>query len=100
MSLHVEEALRAQRDESNGQYVFTNTEGKPLRRDNVRNRVWNPAMKRARLRPRNPYQARHTFASRALGKKESPAWVARMLGHTTTRMLCQRYDKFIRNHMG
>ena len=51
MSLHVEEALRAERDESNGQYVFTNTEGRQLHRDKVRNRVWNPAMKRARFRP-------------------------------------------------
>jgi hypothetical protein len=28
---------------------------------------------------------------------EDPAWSARMLGHTTTRMLYERYGKFIKN---
>ena len=27
---------------------------------------------------------------------EDPAWIARMMGHTTTRMLYERYGKFIR----
>src|SRR5436309_10908602 len=53
----------------------------------MRNRIWNPALARAGLRHRNPYQTRHTFASLMLDQNEDPAWVARMLGHTTLRML-------------
>jgi integrase len=72
-------------------------EGGPLHRDNIRNRIWNPALVRAGLRHRNPYQTRHTFASLMLEQHEDPAWVARMLGHTSLRMLYERYGKFIRH---
>lgn len=96
---HVEEAIRDHRDatQGQGQYVFTNMDGGPLHRDNMRNRIWNPALQRAGLRHRNPYQTRHTFASLMLDQNEDPAWVARMLGHTTLRMLYERCGKFIRN---
>jgi len=96
---HVEEALRCQHEAThhNGPYVFANTAGGPLHRDNMRNRVWNPALVQAGLRHRNPYQTRHTFASLMLEQHEDPAWVARMLGHTSLRMLYERYGKFIRH---
>lgn len=96
---HVEEALRShfEATQSNSQYVFSNAEGGALHRDNMRNRIWNPALARAGLRHRNPYQTRHTFASLMLDQNEDPAWVARMLGHTTLRMVYERYGKFIRN---
>ncbi len=68
--------------------MFSNVDGGPLHRDNMRNRVWNEAIKRA--------QTRHTFASLMLEQGEDPAWVSRMLGHTTMKMLYTRYGKFIR----
>ena len=96
---HVEEAFQrhVEATQGKGQYVFSNRDGGPLHRDNMRNRIWNPALVRAGLRHRNPYQTRHTFASLMLDQHEDPAWVARMLGHTTLRMLYERYGKFIRN---
>lgn len=96
---NVEEALRSRCEatQGEGQYVFSNSDGGPLHRDNMRNRIWNPALVRAGLRHRNPYQTRHTFASLMLDQNEDPAWVARMLGHTTLRMLYERYGKFIHN---
>jgi hypothetical protein len=53
---YVEEVLRSQWEatQGQGQYVFTNTDGGPLRCDNMRNRIWNPALQRARLRHRRP----------------------------------------------
>jgi integrase len=98
---HVEEAFRRHCEATQGQglYVFSNRDGGPLHRDNMRNRIWNPALVRAGLRHRNPYQTRHTFASLMLDQNEDPAWVARMLGHTTLRMLYERYGKFIHNRM-
>jgi integrase len=95
----VQKALEKHREETQGKglYVFSNLEGGPLHRDNIRNRIWNPALAWAGLRHRNPYQTRHTFASLMLQQGEDPAWVARMLGYTTTRMLYERYARFIRN---
>jgi integrase len=78
-------------------YVFRNRHGNPLGVDNLRNKVWYPALKKAGLRMRTMYQTRHTFASLMLSHGEDPLWIARMLGHTTLQMVFQHYGKFIRN---
>jgi integrase len=77
--------------------------GGPLALTNIRNRIWYPTLKRVGLWPEDPsqqardlYQTRHTFAAIMLYVGEDPAWIARMMGHTTTRMLYKRYGKFIR----
>jgi len=75
--------------------VFPNADGGRL--DNLRVRVWYPALQRAGLRQRDLYQCRHTFASLMLQSAEDPAWVARMMGHTTTKTLYERYHRFIQN---
>jgi integrase len=52
----VEEALRQQIEETKGQgrYMCSNVDGGPLHRDNMRNRVWNDAIRRAGLRIPKP----------------------------------------------
>ena len=98
----VEAALQEQPRDS--RYVFSNAVGGPLDLTNIRKRIWYPTLKRAGLWPEDPgqqardlYQTRHTFASIMLYVGEDPAWIARMMGHTTTRMLYERYGKFIKN---
>ena len=88
----VEEALRRQPE---GDYVFPNADGGPLDLTNIRVRVWFPTLTRAELKVRNLYQTRHPFASLMLQAGEDPAWMARMMGHTTTKMLFERYGRFI-----
>ena len=78
-----------------GQYVFSNARGGPLFQEGMRRRVWTPTVERAGLRHRNAYQTRHTFATLMLSQGEEIAWVARMMGHTTTRMIVEHYYKFI-----
>ena len=78
-----------------GEYVFPNADGGPLDLTNLRVRVWHPTLEGTKLRERNLYQTRHTFASLMLQVGEDPAWIARMLGHTTTKMLFERYGRFI-----
>jgi integrase len=91
----VEETLRAHFEVASGQYVFSNAIGGPLFQEGMRRRVWHPTIERAALRHRNPYQTRHTFASLMLSQGEEVAWVARMMGHTTTRMIYEHYYRFI-----
>ncbi|MDP3795190.1 MAG: DUF3596 domain-containing protein [bacterium] len=94
----VEAALRDQLAGMEGRlYVFSNAWGGPLDLTNIRHRIWYPTLARAGLRPRDLYQTRHTFASLMLQAGEDPAWIARMLGHTTTKMLYERYGRFIRH---
>jgi len=78
------------------QYVFPNAVGGALDTANLRNRVWYPTLEEAGIRLRTLYQTRHTFATLMLGSGENPEWVAKMLGHSTIRML-QKYSKFIPN---
>ncbi|MEP7062875.1 MAG: hypothetical protein ABI881_10780, partial [Betaproteobacteria bacterium] len=48
-----------------------------------------------RIRYREPYQTRHTFASQALMAGANPMWVARQLGHKNMGMLLKAYGKWI-----
>ena len=70
----VERALRGQRAASpvRSPWVFSNRDGGPLDITNLRERVWRPALRRAKLRARTLYQTRHTFATLMLELGESP----------------------------
>jgi integrase len=76
-------------------YVFRTESGSPASIDSIRDLVWTPALKRAKLRLRPLYQLRHSFASNALAAGESPGWVAKMLGHSSLAMVFQVYGRFI-----
>jgi len=76
------------------EYVFCNRDGKPLDHNNFTTRVWYPLLRHLNLRPRRPYQTRHTAATLWLSSGESPEWIARQLGHTTTEMLFRVYSRF------
>jgi integrase len=78
-------------------YVFCNREGHPLDHRNVTQRVWYPLLRLLGLKPRRPYQCRHTAATLWLAAGESPEWIARQLGHTTTEMLFRVYSRYVPN---
>ena len=93
----VEETLRSHLEatDGKGQYVFSNARGGSLFQEGMRRRIWAPTLQRAGLRHRNHYQTRHTFATLMLSQGEEIGWVARMMGHTNTRMIVEHYYKFI-----
>lgn len=61
----------------------------------MRKRVWVPALKRACLEYRNPYQSRHTFASMMLSNGKNPMWVAQQMGHSDWGMIRKVYGRWI-----
>ena len=93
------QALKEQQAASRlkSEFVFSNGTGGQLDRDNVMNRVWYPALKRAGIRERKPYQTRHTFATLALSAGEAIGWVAKQMGHSNTKMIIEHYYRFIPN---
>ncbi len=99
MSNPVYEALRRMeaRTRAIGAYVFCSRNGLPIDNHNFVNRVWNPLLRHLGLKPRRPYQMRHTCATLWLGAGENPEWIARQLGHTTTEMLFRVYSRFVPN---
>ncbi len=78
-------------------YVFTMPRGGLVNINGVRDSVWYPTLKKAKLRRRIMYQTRHTFASNALAAGESPAWVAAQLGHKGAEVLFDVYARYIPN---
>ena len=99
MSQLVYDALRAQEQGTRplSKFVFCNRLGQPLDYKNVTQRVWKPLLRHLGLKERRPYQCRHTAATLWLASGESPEWIARQLGHTTTEMLFRVYSRYVPN---
>lgn len=79
-------------------YVFVTRAGDPITKH--MDSIWKNACRRAGVRHRPPYQLRHTFASLLLAAGEAPAYVAKLLGHTTTETLYRHYARWIPNANG
>lgn len=95
-------AIRALEDQAkytefDGGVVFYNPNtNKPWVGDKaIRVGLWQPALKKAGVRYRYPYQARHTYASMMLSAGETLAWVSNQMGHSTILMTAQAYARWI-----
>lgn len=99
MTPQVYEALKAQWDVTGKRsvYVFANSNGGALTNRNMSNRVWYPMLRSLGLKPRTPYQTRHTFATLMLAAGESPEWIAFQMGHSSTEMLFKIYSRYVPN---
>ena len=99
MNSIVFEALRRQHEATgkHGGYEFSSLNGSPLINCNVTKRVWYPTLSLVGLSPRRPYETRHTAATLWLASGESPEWIARQMGHTTTEMLFRIYSRYVPN---
>lgn len=99
MSKPVFDAMWAQKELSKNDdvLVFCTRNGLPLDRRNVMNRVWYPTLRRLGIKRRIPYQTRHTTATLWLAAGENPEWIARQMGHSSTRMLFSVYSRYVPN---
>lgn len=92
------DALRDQKQYSfvGGEYVFVrpNERGSFVDYDHLE-RPWKYVLKRAKVRYRNPYQTRHTYASQLLSGGENPLFVAQQMGHKTTEMIMRHYGRWV-----
>jgi len=77
------------------EYFFCTPGGTQLNLNNLRKRVWIPALESAKLNSREMKQTRHTFATIALSCGENPLWIAKVLGHRNTEMIIKVYGKYI-----
>ena len=97
------EALSAQKaiyDKFRGHYFFCTTTGPQIDLNNLRDRVWTPALRKAGLVHREMKQTSHSFATIALSCGENPLWIAQVMGHRNTEMIIRVYSKFIENARG
>jgi integrase len=97
------EALKAQKVHTflQGAEVFQNPRtGERWTGDKcIRQGMWTPALRRAGVRYRKPYQTRHTYASMMLMAGENVMWVAQQMGHTDWSLTAKRYSRWIPSDM-
>lgn len=76
--------------------VWRNPEGEIwIDSKQVRDRAWEPAVRKSGIRYRNPYVTRHTFASLLLSWGANPTYVAAQMGHSDWGMIRKRYGRWI-----
>lgn len=56
---------------------------------------WKIILKKAKVRYRNPYQTRHTYASTLLSAGANPLYVAKQMGHRNTEMINRHYGRWL-----
>lgn len=84
----------------NGDYIFTPDGINRWRHDYQIRARWTIALRKAKVRYRNPYQTRHTFASTLLMNGEPELLVAKLLGHNSVEMIRRHYGKYIKKPEG
>jgi integrase len=90
---HLVEALARRCEGKNADdYVFTSPQGGPIRLDNWRRRVFNPAVRVAGLGGVSPHDLRHTAASLAVASGAHVKAVQKMLGHASAAMTLDVYS--------
>ncbi len=73
------------------EWVFCNEEGRPLWKSTFERRVFHRLLQTAGLRRRRFHALRHTFASRLLQNRESPAYVKEQMGHSSIQVTVDIY---------
>lgn len=68
--------------------------------DAIRKKAWVPMLKKAGIRYRNPYQTRHTFATRHISQGANLFWLAGQMGHKGPEMLFRHYGGYLKEYDG
>ena len=59
-----------------------------------------PTLKKAGVRYRNPYQTRHTFATKHISQGVNLFWLAGQMGHKGPEMIFRNYGKYLAEYDG
>jgi integrase len=79
-----------------GRVFYNPKTDKPWETDaQIRRTLWIPALKKAGVIYRNPYQLRHTYASTLLSLGVNPLWLANQMGHKDWGMIRRVYGRWI-----
>ncbi|EKZ5942919.1 transporter [Klebsiella pneumoniae] len=66
--------------------------------DAIRKKAWVPTLRKAGIRYRNPYQTRHTFATRHISRGANLFWLAAQMGHKGPEMLFRHYGRYLKEY--
>lgn len=106
MSLQLTEVMKAHEAQSKvkgmafgfggiPEFVFTNEAGNAIDKDNWRRRVFNKALKAAKLRTIRIHDLRHTYATLRIAKGDNIADVSGQLGHHSIKLTLDVYTHWL-----
>ena len=97
-------ALQAQKQYTfmKSEFIFSDPKtGEPwANADAIRKKAWVPTLKKAGVRYRNPYQTRHTFATRHISRGVNLFWLSGQMGHKGPEMLFRHYGTYLAEYAG
>jgi len=76
-------------------FQYPRTEARWTGDQAIRRTLWIPALKKAGVKYRNPYQTRHTYASMMLSAGENLLWVSKQMGHKDSTITAKTYARFL-----
>ena len=88
---------QASRTRLKSKYVFLNCDDKPIDVETLRKNAWTEGLKGAGIDYRPMIQTRHTFATLMITAGENIGWVQKMMGHSSLKMIIEKYYAFIPN---
>lgn len=88
-------ALKAGKPLTADAWIFPNAEGGPLDGDNLRRRVFEKALTKAKLRHVRIHDLRHSCATHLVQNGVSLAYVRQQLGHSSITLTVDRYSHWI-----
>lgn len=99
-ALEIQEAASKKKGLSLGfgglpEYVFTNETGTIIDKDNWRRRVFNKALKDAKLRTIRIHDLRHTYATLRISKGDNIVDVSGQLGHHSIKLTLDTYTHWL-----
>ena len=71
--------------------VFPNAKGNPIDANNLLNRVYSPALKKAKLPQIRFHDLRHTYASLLISQGENPKYIQNQMGHSSIQVTYDIY---------
>lgn len=102
-----EEALKALKEQKpftfmKSDFIFSDPKTRQpwANADAIRKKAWVPTLKNAGVRYRNPYQTRHTFATRHISRGVNLFWLAGQMGHKGPEMLFRHYGSYLAEYDG
>jgi integrase len=96
----VVEAMRDQRNATfeKSPHVFLNRYGRTLKPCPLRKHAWTDVLENLGIEYRTMMHTRHTYITMMLDSGEHIGWVARQVGHTSAKMIFERYYSYIENY--
>ncbi len=88
---------QASRTRLKSKYVFLNFDEKPIDVETLRKNAWTEGLKSAKIDYRPLIQTRHPFATLMITAGENIGWVQKMMGHSSLKMIVEKYYSFIPN---